>query len=155
MDKLKEIPKVGDTILVSAFPGTGKSHYVNYGEGSLYMPQGFACDSDSSLFDKNHFPDNYLSHIKTRIVEGYSRVFISSHRDVREALVLNNLPFVLIYPAKDLKDEYIQRYKARGNDEKFVSLMDSNWNPWIDELQCQQGCYHIILKSNQFLSNVI
>jgi hypothetical protein len=146
-------PKIGNTMLVAAFPGTGKSHYCNV--DSDYIPQGFATDSDSSQFDKNHFPENYIEHIKQKISEGYARVFISSHKDVREALVLNNLPFVLIYPAKELKEEYIERYKQRGNNEKFIQLLSDNWDNWIDECKSQTGCYHIELKSNQFVANVV
>ena len=41
------------------------------------------------------------------------------------ALVLNKLPFVLIYPSKELKDEYIQRYKNRGNDENFIKIRNA------------------------------
>lgn len=143
-----------DTMLISAFPGTGKSYYVNYGEGSEYMTEGFATDSDSSKFDKSDFPDNYIEHIKNKIKEGYARIFISSHKDVREALVKNNLPFTLIYPKRELKDEYLQRYKQRGNSEKFVELLNNNWDLWLDELEQQEGCNHIVLESNQFISNV-
>lgn len=147
-------PTIGNTMLVAAFPGTGKSHYVNYGEGSGYMPQGFATDSDSSKFDKASFPKNYIEHIKQKISEGYARVFISSHKDVRNALVENNLPFVLIYPAKELKEEYLERYRQRGNNEKFIQLVLDNWDNWLDECKSQTGCFHIELKSGQFVSNV-
>jgi hypothetical protein len=142
-----------ETMLVAAFPGTGKSHYCNVDVD--YMPQGFAIDSDSSKFDKSQFPENYIQHIKQKIAEGYARVFISSHKEVRDALVLNNLPFVLIYPAKDLKQEYIDRYKQRGSNEKFVELVSNNWDKWIDELKSQKGCHHIELKSGQFVANVV
>lgn len=144
----------GNTMLVAAFPGTGKSHYVNYGEGSGYMLQGFATDSDSSKFDKANFPANYIEHIKQKISEGYARVFISSHKDVRNALVENRLPFVLIYPSKELKEEYLERYKQRGNNEKFIQLVSDNWDNWLDECKLQTGCFHIELKSGQFVSNV-
>lgn len=146
-------PTIGNTMLVAAFPGTGKSHYCNVDVD--YMPQGFATDSDSSKFDKSNFPENYIEHIKQKIVEGYSRVFISSHKEVRDALVMHNLPFVLIYPAKELKQEYVERYKQRGSNEKFVELISNNWDNWIDELKSQQGCHHIELKSGQFVANVV
>jgi hypothetical protein len=153
---LKNNYTIGEyTLLVSAFPGTGKSYYVDYGEGSGYMPQGFATDSDSSKFDKANFPENYIEHIKEKISKGYARIFISSHKDVRDALVINNLPFVLIYPAKELKEEYINRYKERGSSQKFIELISDNWDNWIDDCINQKSCYHIVLKSGQFISNVI
>lgn len=146
-------PFINNTMLVVAFPGTGKSHYCNVNID--YMPLGFATDSDSSMFDKKAFPENYIEHIKLKISEGFGRVFISSHKNVRDALLKNNLPFVLIYPAKDLKDEYLKRYKQRGSNKKFIKLIFDNWEKWIDECRLQTGCFHIELKSNQFISNVV
>jgi len=142
-------------LLVSAFPGTGKSHYVNYGEGSGYMPQGFATDSDSSKFDKSAFPANYITHIKKCMDEGYARIFISSHKEVRNALVENNLPFTLVYPEMGLKDEYIERYKKRGNNIAFIEMMQNNWEKFIEDCQSQKGCKHIALPSMTFISNIM
>ena len=146
---------IGNTMLVAAFPGTGKSYYCYNGNWSQYVPNGFCTDSDSSTFDKANFPENYIEHIKQKITEGYARVFISSHKDVRDVLVLNNLPFVLIYPSKELKQEYIERYKQRGNNEKFIQLVSDNWETWIDDCKAQVGCFHIELKSGQFVANVV
>lgn len=139
-------------ILIAGFPGTGKSSYC-YRDAD-YMPQGFATDSDSSQFDKSNFPQNYIEHIKQKISEGYSRIFISSHKEVRDALVENNLYFTLVYPEIGLKQEYIERYKQRGSSEKFIELLSNNWEAWIKELQSQKGCDHVVLKSGQFIANV-
>lgn len=143
-----------DTKIISAFPGTGKSYYVNYGEGSGYMPQGFATDSDSSKFDKSNFPDNYIEHIIEKIKEGYARIFVSSHEVVREALVENNIPFTLVYPKIELKEDYLERYKQRGSPESFINLIDNNWELWINQLKNQKGCTHIELNKGEFISNV-
>ena len=118
-------PTIGNTMLVAAFPGTGKSHYVNYGEGSGYMPQGFATDSDSSKFDKANFPANYIEHIKQKISEGYARVFISSHKDVRNALVENDLPFSAVS---------VLHYKYYQSEQEVASFIENN-----DAIQCVVG----------------
>lgn len=139
-------------ILIAGFPGTGKTSYC-YRDAD-YIPQGFCTDSDSSLFDKSNFPQNYIEHIKEKISEGYSRIFISSHKEVREALVKEGLHFTLVYPSKELKNEYIERYTQRGSSEKFIELLSNNWDNWIEELQNQKGCDHVVLKSGQFIANV-
>ena len=118
-------------LLIAAFPGTGKSHYCSNGNYSQYIPEGFCCDSDSSQFDKSQFPENYIEHIKKRIEQNYARIFISSHKEVRDALVANNLSFTLVYPDKSLKQEYLERYKKRGSHPKFVELIENNWD--LDE----------------------
>lgn len=150
---MNSIPFIGKSILVAAFPGTGKSHYCNVDVDN--MPAKFATDSDSSKFDKTNFPNNYIEHINQKIEEGYARIFISSHKDVRNALVENKLLFVLIYPSKDLKEEYLERYRQRGNNEKFIQLIADNWEVWLDDCKSQTGCFHIELKSKQFVANVI
>ncbi len=143
------------TVLCAAFPGTGKSWYVDKGEGSGYMPQGFATDSDSSKFDKSEFPQNYIKHIKDKISQGYARIFISSHKEVRDALVAEGLEFTLVYPDISLKEEYLIRYKERGNSSLFIEMMDKNWERFIEECQNQKGCKHIVLPSMIFISNVM
>jgi len=137
-----------ETLVVSAFPGCGKSHlFRNKGEKKIL-------DSDSSTFDKSQFPQNYIENIKSNIGE-VDIILVSSHKEVRDALVNESISFTLVYPRKDIKDEYIQRYIDRGNDGKFVELLKQNWDNWTDELENQEGCEKIELESGQYLSNVI
>jgi Ran GTPase-activating protein (RanGAP) involved in mRNA processing and transport len=137
-----------ETLVVSAFPGCGKSHlFRNKGEKKIL-------DSDSSTFDKSQFPQNYIEHIKFNIGE-VDIILVSSHKEVRDALVNEGIDFTLVYPRKDIKDEYIQRYIDRGNDGKFVELLKQNWDNWTDELENQEGCEKIELESGQYLSNII
>lgn len=138
------------TTIISGFPGTGKTTYHN----GDYQPEGWSFDSDSSQFDKRYFPNNYMKHIISKLGSA-KYIFVSSHKEVRDALVENEIEFTLIYPNKNIKEEYISRYKKRGNNEGFVNLLKSNWDAWIKELEKQKGCKHIILQSNQFISNVI
>lgn len=152
MSKEKQNDNVDKPMLVAGFPGTGKSYYTNTESG--YMPQGFATDSDSSKFDKANFPNNYIEHIKQKISEGYARIFISSHKEVRDALVENGLEFTLVYPKKELKEEYLKRYKERGSTDGFIRLISDNWDSWLEELKNQKGCRHIELESGQFIANV-
>ena len=136
-----------ETKIVSAFPGTGKSYYFQNSDQEIL-------DSDSSTFDKQHFPENYIKHIKDNIGKA-DIIFVSSHEEVREALINNGIQFILIYPDISLKNEYIRRYEDRGNNEKFVELISSNWEIWLDELQNQKGCFHVILKKGQYIQDVI
>ena len=138
-----------ETKIISAFPGTGKSYYVNQAayEGSLS-----AIDSDSSKFDKANFPANYIQHIKEAIGK-HSIVFVSSHKEVREALFKEKIEFYLVYPDKSLKHEYLGRYFERGSSIEFMKLISANWDKWIDELKTQKGCKHVVLKSGQYISS--
>lgn len=148
MDKkrVKELAGISDTKLVSAFPGCGKSYFFKNNKELNTL------DSDSSGFDKRNFPDNYIKHIKENIGKA-DIIFISSHKEVRDALVDNGLKFTLIYPNKSIKKEFIQRYIDRGNEDSFVKLLEENWDNWLGELKDQDGCDHITLSSGEFISD--
>ena len=136
-----------DTTLCAAFPGTGKSHYFRNSKLNVL-------DSDSSTFNKSEFPANYIEHIKNNMGK-VDVILISSHEEVREALVENELPFTLVYPDKDLKGDYIARYKDRGSPEGFINIISNNWYNWLGELKDQRGCEKIILKQGEYISDVL
>lgn len=137
-----------DTKLISAFPGCGKSHLFRNAGDKVIL------DSDSSTFDKSEFPKNYITHIKENMGK-VDVILISSHDVVRDALLVNGLKFTLVYPDISIKDEYIQRYIDRGNNDAFVKLLEENWESWIGDMENQKGCNHIKLKSGEYLSDVI
>jgi hypothetical protein len=137
-----------NTRIISAFPGCGKSHYYRENKDLIVL------DSDSSTFDKSDFPRNYIEHIKSNIGKAHI-IMVSSHKEVREALVDNNIKFELVYPNLSIKEEFIQRYKDRGSPEKFINLLESNWGNWIGELELQTGCEKKTLETGKYLSDVI
>lgn len=133
------------TRIISAFPGTGKSYYhKNNSDTTL--------DSDSSLFSKfsgtnqpnPDFPSNYIKHIQENIGK-YDFIFVSTHKEVREALLDNCIFFYLIYPEVNIsKEEYLRRYADRGSSKAFIQLLDDNWDSWLRELSlCHVGCQNI------------
>lgn len=146
--KYNEYNSRKDTLVVSAFPGCGKSHYFRENVDKIVL------DSDSSKFDKSDFPRNYIQHIKENIGEA-DVIMVSSHKEVRDALVDNGIRFILVYPDISIKDEYIRRYIDRGSPESFINLLKKNWELWISELDEQVGCDKIKLKENQYLSDVL
>lgn len=140
---------VYDTKIVSAFPGTGKSYYVNQ---EAYCGSFSSIDSDSSKFDKAFFPDNYIQHITENIGKKHI-IFVSSHASVRHALEGGMFNFYLVYPDRSLKEEYLDRYRKRGSSENFINLISQHWDTWIDEMEAQQWCTKIVLKSGEYVSN--
>lgn len=142
---MKEIMK---TVLYSAFPGTGKSYFFQHQSHDLIV-----LDSDSSKFDKSHFPENYIKHIQSNI-DKVDVICISSHKEVRDALVAHDMFFTLIYPDVSLKDEYVQRFQERGSPAGFIELITHNWDKWLLELRNQKHCDHIVLRSGEFLGEL-
>lgn len=112
-----------NNIIISAFPGIGKS--TLYNENKINYS-----DSDSSKFDKKNFPLNYIKHIK-KIRKEKQLIFISSHITVREALINVGIPFIYVIPTLDRKEEFLENYKQRGNTKEFIENVNSNWERWL------------------------
>lgn len=144
------------TRIISAFPGTGKTFYHRNNPNTTL-------DSDSSNFSwivregekrrNPEFPKNYIEHIKNNIGK-YEFIFVSSHKEVRDILLENNIFFYLAYPDKNRKNEFIKRFRGRGSDENFVKLISDNWENWIKECDyCNAGCFKIKMFEPDNLEN--
>lgn len=143
-----------NTVIISGFPAVGKSMLAK-------NSQLVVLDSDSSKFSwisegvrHPDFPNNYIKHIQENIGKA-DYILVSSHDIVREALENNSIEYFLVYPNMSQKDEYLERYRHRGNDEKFVSFIDSNWDKFILDIEREKFPTLVKLNKGQFLSDVI
>lgn len=143
--------------IISAFPACGKSFMAKNNESEKIK---VILDSDSSNFswikDENgnntttrdpNFPNNYIQHIRDNMDKA-SIIFVSSHDIVREALEANDIHYYIIYPDVSLKDEWIGRMKERGNDDKFIEFISSNWEKFIDDIENEYYPIKIKLTNN-------
>lgn len=141
----KENDKMKKALVISAFPGCGKTHfYKKFGRAFNIL------DSDSSEFSwvkdsEGHntkvrnpeFPQNYITHIKDNLNTA-EVIFVSSHKEVREALVKAKIHFVLVYPDISLKDEWIKRFVRRGSNGDFIGFIYSKWDEFIEDLEHEE-----------------
>ena len=83
-------------------------------------------------------------------------ILVSTHENVRRALEEAGIDFYLVYPERQLKEEWIGRCFLRGSGEKFCQLIADNWDTWIDQLDEDSKKYKSLqLRSGEHLSNVI
>lgn len=149
-----------NTFVISAFPACGKSYCFENHQDKFSI-----LDSDSSEFswtkDENgknttnrnpNFPQNYIEHIKSNIGK-VDVIFVSSHEIVRQALYENDINTIVVYPSKDMKEEFIRRCKSRGNNESFINFISSNWNRFINEIENEDYGFlkHKLNKENPYL----
>lgn len=166
--------KINSRGFVSAFPGTGKStiHKGGYDYGLYPMTaEGYAIyrmvrpvgmpavfDSDSSTYDKQNFPGNYIGWMKqtlqNNVLDGFLAL-VSSHDNVREAMRNAGISYTLVYPDRSLKSEYIDRYTKRGNAPAFIQMMQDKWDDFIDSCENDPTPNKIVLKSGQYLVHVL
>ncbi len=157
----------GKAIVVSAFPGMGKSYIAKHSDGKKVL------DSDSSQFswllDSNgnkilddngkpirepNFPNNYMQHIKDNI-DSADIIFVSSHENVRQALNDENIDHCIVYPREDMKEEMIHRYITRGNDKNFVEKIKENWDKFLEGIKNDKCPNKIEIQPGQYLSDVM
>lgn len=137
------------TIVISAFPACGKTWtYTNF-NGKPYT----MLDSDSSkfswLYDENgnklgrnpNFIPEYMAHIKENIGK-VDVIFVSSHKEVRQALRDNGIKYFIVHPALGMKETFLTRMVNRGSDEAFVSFQREHFEQFVNEIE--EECRQII-----------
>lgn len=146
-----------EVYIICGFPGVGKSTLYNTCKGRDGVQ---VTDSDSSKYSKDDFPQNYVNDLQRMYVEAkrsaYKTVVIlcSTHEDVRKALKERGLPYVLVFPERDIKQEYLNRYRERGAPPEFVRLISDNWDKWLGQLGKDERTQKFTLFSGQYLSDI-
>lgn len=131
-----------NTLVCSAFCGTGKTYICN----NINNVIEFECWK----YDNDNFPSNYINDIKLQIGK-VDIIFISTNPVVLKQLNRSGIDITLVYPRNELKQEYLERYKQRGSSKDFIEMIDKNWYNWLDEINNQTYCNHIILDSGEYL----
>lgn len=151
-------------IFVYAFTATGKSSvnkkYNNIidMESTLYKYIGTTSEDESLKSTpreiNKEWPNNYFKAL-LEVKDKYDYILISD--DIcNEFLIENNLEYWWIYPKRELKEEYLERCKNRGNNDEFIYWYDKLWDEWIDAcINDTKASKHIELDSNQYIEDVL
>ena len=60
----------------------------------------------------------------------------------------------MVYPDISLKEEWINRFNNRGNDEGFIALIDKNWDFFIKSIENEKLCFkQKLTKENPYITN--
>lgn len=128
--------------IIWGFPGCGKSFLADgkrivdvdcrlfefVGVNEELLHGGFGGSAERNL----DYPGNYLEYVKTCSADV---VLVNCHLGL-----LSEFPGVeIIYPAKELKGEYLDRYRKRGDDESFLSYMDESFEQMVDMIEGMEG----------------
>ncbi|WP_304393266.1 hypothetical protein [uncultured Clostridium sp.] len=152
-------------MIVSAFAGVGKTTLAKkYNKDVIDLESGNfkwlengnteATKGDNKRTQNPRYPINYLEAIKKANSE-YKVVLISQHEVIRKCLDAVKLDYTVVYPDISMKQEFIERYQKRGNNEKFINLIISNWEKWISDLDKINNHNKIILQKGQYLEDYI
>ena len=137
-----------DTIIISGFPGVGKSFLGKNNDDFI--------DLDSSRYAGEDRWRRYKERIEDALGI-YKYIFVSSHQETRDILNELGLKYYVVYPDKNLKEEYLKRYKERKSPDEFIELMDRNFETFIDSIEnnSPNGVKVKLTKDGDFLKTVI
>lgn len=155
---------MGKGIIIAGFAGVGKTTFANkynnvvdleimdfkwiYNEeiNNIEKKKGYMRKKR-----KEEWPYNYFEAIqKARFI--YDIVLISTDNEILNLLNNNNLDYIISYPSANCKEEYLQRYKKRGNVNEFIKNVCETFDELIEELDSIK-CEKIILNDNEYLED--
>lgn len=136
-----------NTVLCAAFCGTGKTFICNQTDIN-------AIEIEYWKYKNKGLQKEYIRDVKKQI-GNVNYIFISTEPDGLKLLQKNGFDITLIYPENDLRNEYLDRYIDRDSPHDFIGPFMKYWDIWINELKEQNYCKHIILKSGEYLLDVL
>jgi hypothetical protein len=137
-----------NTILYAAFCGTGKTYICENNTDIKSIEIEYWKYKDKGL------QKQYIKDIKKQF-RRVDYIFIATDPENLKLLYKEGFDITVVYPENKLRNEYLDRYIKRNSSCDFIGTFMKYWNPWIDELKEQKYCKHIILKSGQYLQDVI
>lgn len=105
----------------------------------------------SNKIINKEWPQNYVKKLK-EIMNKDKIILVPADEEVRQLLLLENISFVFVLPSFDSKDNLVERYKERGNSEKFIQRAIQNLIDWH---HLHYKYETIILKKNEYLEDYL
>ncbi len=123
---------MGKGLVIAGFSGIGKTTLASKYKNVLDLDAAEFAYDDSDILDipfekrkgekrkvNPFWPQNYINALKEAQRE-YDVILVWDREDIIKEYINNGIKFILCYPSKDDLDNYIQRYRDRGNSEKYI-----------------------------------
>jgi hypothetical protein len=145
--------------VICGFSGIGKSTAENKSREVTDMESsGFSWIWEAGVNTGRNpaFPENYISRLNELMEQNHSnhKFLLSCHQKVRDCLKSNGIPYIIVLPRKELKNEYLKRWLQRGSDIEFIEIMYYRWDEMIDSCE-KDDAPKIYLEQGEYLSDLI
>lgn len=147
-------------LIISGFPGSGKSYFTKNMIKKFPNLKDKVIDLDSSKYHKN-FPGDYAAAIYNKAkdlcvnnssypyadssfgLKGLSGIIlISTHKEVLEALNKKSLQYVTVVPIE--KGVTLTRLEERGDSQEFIDMINRNFDDYTSDLFMADSALSII-----------
>jgi len=153
-------------IIIAGFSGIGKTTLAKKYKNVIDLDSAEFVYDDSNMlhvpFEKRkgekrkpniNWPNNYINAIKEAIHQ-YDLVLVWDREDIIEEYIKNDIDFILCYPTKEDLNEYIKRFRARGNTEKYIQMKLKQYDEKI-KLFTNLKIEKIILTNNETIEDYL
>lgn len=160
-------------MIIAAFAGTGKTYfcehvpqaidfvcmpwkYTNFYEVAAFLEEGEQIKANDELELRFGWIEEYYKAIVDTVTKYPDQiVVIPTISAVLTKLEEEQIPYTLVMPHRELKEEYRQRYIARGNTEDFLDIFVGDWDCWMEELRMHNANKIIELGSGEYLTDKV
>lgn len=166
-----------EKILIMAYMGTGKTKLENmysnvvdfdfqdykyiYDESIRHLPLEQRKGSVNLRTENPNYPKNFITDAVKLLNEGklvvspfIDHVFKAYASDEFKSKI-GDVRIILVCPTRDNFDEYIDRFRQRGNSEEFINRRKKEFPDLLDLFEKANVKEKIIIKKGQYLSQVL
>lgn len=157
-------------MIIAAYAAAGKSAFAAQTEGAidlLCMPYKWILppvdkaplelESEKGALYHLHdprYPDNYIAAILRAEREHQFVVIPTDMAVVRRLQEDYDRKVVLCYPEDSCKEEYRERFVARGNSESFLEIFIDGWDRFLRPVRENERGVHIVMGSGEYLMDL-
>lgn len=164
-------------LLIMAYMGTGKTELENrydnvvdfdfqdykyiYDESIRHLPLEQRKGSVSLRTENPSYPDNFINDAIKLLNEGkivvspFIEHVFNAYDSYNFKSKSGDVRIILVCPERDNFDEYVQRFKQRGNSDEFIDRRQKEFPSLIDLFKQSDNYEKILIKKGEFLSDVL
>lgn len=99
------------------------------------------------------WPQNYLEEI-LKVQKKYDIVFILANDYILHKMNNLGIQYLIAVPEENLKQEYLDRARIRGNIESFVLGFDARYDKWRN-MMMSQPVEKVYLKKGEYIEDTL
>lgn len=166
-----------ERLLIMAYMGTGKTELENrcenvvdfdfqdykyiYDESIRHLPLEQRKGRTNLRTENPNYPQNFLSDAIKLLSKGeivvspFIEHVFKAYDEFDIKSQIEDLRVILVCPPKEIFEEYVERFKQRGNSDEFVSRRIKEFPILVDLFEKANDYERIIMKPKQYLSEAL